>query len=191
MKKLIFPLFLVLAGCGSNAPNQTITTHQSLTPLQEENTAVESTSVTPETITTFETTQDYVDYMYESIKSLEDTLSLLNINLSQIIEKEDGDDALQAIRQGLTIQTQSEKEIIKNTTPISEELENLHHYVVQSYLFNLEDKINQLEIAQSTTEDERKLLIQNNNENQRLGAHYLGLAWEELNRLSITTYSRK
>jgi len=191
MKKLIFLLILVISGCGSSSPNQTITNHQALDNFQSESFSSESTSSTQTNSTTFETTQEYVDFMYENVRSLEDTLSLLNINLSQIIESEGEDDSLYVIRQGLVTQTQTEKEMIKNATPISEELEDLHTYVIQSYFYNLEDKINQYEISQTITDEERQALIESNVENQRLGSHYLGLAWQELNRLSETTYSRK
>jgi len=195
MKKLIFALFIMLTGCKAS-PIQSITSHQPLQATVETNNTSSSTTTPLDTdsqisTTTFANQQEFVDHMYERVQSLEDTLALLNTNLGQIINSDDSDVTLQEIRQTLIEQTRLETEALRNLTPVNDEVTDLHHYVIESYFFNLEDKVAQYEISQAETLEERQSLITANQEIEQLAIHYLNLAWQELNRLSETTYYRK
>ena len=109
MKNVCLILGLVimsLSGCANNTSPKTISTPQSLqslsittntgtntntvsNPSTEENNSQpndsnQETETSNSTEKTFATQQDFVDYMYEKVKALEDTVSLLDSNLTQV-----------------------------------------------------------------------------------------------------------
>ena len=194
MKKLIFPFILLLAGCGTSSPtNQTVTTHQSLQAIETANVDTSSLTASNNEVTsqiTFETQQEFVDFMYERVRSLEDTLSLLNTNLTQVISE--SDESLHSeIRQNLLAQAQQEKALLSTLSLPNDEVKDLHNYVVLSYNYNIDDKAAQYDIVRANSLEERQELLEANSENERLGSLYLGLAWHELSRLSETQLNRK
>lgn len=199
MKKLIlFLMIIVLAGCQVPASEQTISTHQ---PLQTLDIARSSTDggdsgvmrlITDEGARMMIATQEeFVYYMYESISSLEKTLSLLDTNLKQIFSIfETGDYSAElAVRQKLLDEVADHKESLTFMLPFNDVVRNLHHYVIQAYTYNLAAKAAEYNIYAAVTLTERQTLLDNNAETQHLAAHYLGLAWSELSSLSTMPIS--
>ena len=141
MKNVCLILGLVimsLSGCSNNTSPKTISTPQSLqslsittntgtntntvsNPSTEENNSQpndsnQQTETTNSTEKTFATQQDFVDYMYEKVKALEDTISLLDSNLTQVysVAGTEAETAQLSIRHNLLKQTTNEMNAIES-----------------------------------------------------------------------------
>mgnify|MGYP006920109142 CR=1 FL=1 len=195
MKNVCLILGLVimsLSGCSNNTSPKTISTPQSLqslsittntgtntntvsNPSTEENNSQpndsnQQTETTNSTEKTFATQQDFVDYMYEKVKALEDTISLLDSNLTQVysVAGTEAETAQLSIRHNL-----------------------LKDYVVKAYHYNVEYKKAEYEVFKAETLQDRQVLLDANAENEKLAQQYISLAWSEIDRLSETAYDRK
>lgn len=209
---LILGLVIIsLSGCANNTSSKTISTPQSLQSLSittttetgastttnptTENTDSENTeNETPDsTEKTFTTQQDFVDYMYEKVTALEDTISLLDSNLTQVYSSTgtDAEAAQLSIRDNLLKQTSNEMNLIEALTRPTEEVATLQDYVVKAYHYNIEYKTAEYEIFKAETLEARQILLDENAENERQAQNYINLAWSEIDRLSSTTYDRK
>lgn len=195
---------LSLTGCANQTASKTISTPQSLqtlsissdTPLSTgTNIETEQETITEENVAnqTFATQQEFVEYMYEKVIALEDTLSLLDSNLTQVTSVAGTDDEAGqlSIRNNLLQQTSNEMEKIETLTLPTEEVTTLHDYVVNAYNYNILYKTAESQIVKAQTLEDRQLLLDANAENERLAQNYLALAWSEIDRLSTTTYYRK
>jgi len=199
---------LCLTGCANQTESKTISTPQSLQTLSissntETNTSLstgtnieteqETTKQDSATRQTFATQQEFVEYMYEKVTALEDTLSLLDSNLTQVTSVAGTDDEAGqlSIRNNLLQQTSDEMEKIEALTRPNEEVTNLHDYVVKAYNYNIQYKTAESQIVKAETLEDRQLLLDANAETEQLAQNYLTLAWEEIDRLSTTTYYRK
>ena len=199
---------LCLTGCANQTESKTISTPQSLQTLSissntETNTSLSTgTNIETEQETTtqdsaisqtFATQQEFVEYMYEKVTALEDTLSLLDSNLTQVTSVAGTDDEAGqlSIRNSLLQQTSDEMEKIEALTRPNEEVTNLHDYVVKAYNYNILYKTAESQIVKAETLEDRQLLLDANAETEQLAQNYLTLAWEEIDRLSTTTYYRK
>ncbi len=207
---LILGLVIIsLSGCANNTSSKTISTPQSLqslsittttgndsstnTNLITENTNSEKTETPDSTEKTFTTQQDFVDYMYEKVTALEDTISLLDSNLTQVYSSTgtDAEAAQLSIRDNLLKQTSNEMNLIEALTRPTEEVATLQDYVVKAYHYNIEYKTAEYEIFKAETLEARQILLDENAENERQAQNYINLAWSEIDRLSSTTYDRK
>lgn len=209
---LILGLVVIsLSGCANNTGSKTISTPQSLQSLSittttetdantstnptTENTNSEKTDTeTPDsTKKTFTTQQDFVNYMYEKVTALEDTISLLDSNLTQVYSSTgtDAEVAQLSIRDNLLKQTSNEMNSIEELTRPTEEVATLQDYVVKAYHYNIEYKTAEYEIFKAETLEARQVLLDENAENERQAQNYINLAWSEIDRLSSTTYDRK
>lgn len=200
---------LCLTGCANQTESKTISTPQSLQSLSissntETGTSLSSTGTNIETeqettiqdsatSQTFSTQQEFVEYMYQKVTALEDTLSLLDSNLTQVTSVAGTDDEAGqlSIRNNLLQQTSDEMEKIEALILPNDEVTNLHDYVVKAYDYNILYKTAESQIVKAENLEDRQLLLDANAENERLGQNYLTLAWEEIDRLSTTTYYRK
>ena len=199
---------LCLTGCANQTESKTISTPQSLQSLSissntETNTSLstgtnieteqETTTQDSATSQTFATQQEFVEYMYQKVTALEDTLSLLDSNLTQVTSVAGTDDEAGqlSIRNNLLQQTSDEMEKIEALILPNDEVTNLHDYVVKAYDYNILYKTAESQIVKAENLEDRQLLLDANAENERLGQNYLTLAWEEIDRLSTTTYYRK
>lgn len=174
----------------TNSQTSNETQIPSTTSTTEENNEADSTKSTPKT---FETQQDFVDYMYTKVTALEDTVALLDSNLSQIFSVIGTDDesSYQGIRESLFKQMTNESTLIENLLLPNTEVENLQQYVIDAYKYTVEAKQAEYTIYQAETLEERQKLLDANAENERLSALYIQKAWDELDRLSAQTIYRK
>lgn len=208
MKKCYLPLAiltLLLSACSANGQTlskvstpQTVenftSTNLLTTDTPSNNTTTTDSSETKnEVILTFATQQDFVDYMHKKIVALEDTMSLLDSNLSQLFAVSSTEDSsgYQSIRQSLFDKATDEMELMGTLTLPNTEVQNLHDYVQKAYQYTITAKEAEYEIYNSETLDMRQQLLAANSENERLSAHYIQLSWDEIDRLSNTTIYRK
>ena len=142
---------------------------------------------------TFATQQDFVDYMYKKIVALEDTIALLDSNLSQLFAVSTSEDTsgYQSIRQNLFDQATNEMDNMATLTLPNTEVKTLHDYVQKAYQYTIKSKQAEYDIFNSESLDARQQLLEANSENERLSAHYIQLSWDEIDRLSTTTIYRK
>ena len=207
-----FALF-TLSGCSGNQESTTISTPQSLqslsiatTTTQSDKTTDSSTKVDSSSTLesnesdelqtskkTFSTQQEFVDYMYEKVSALEDTLSLLDSNLTQVfsVVGTDAETAQLSIRENLLNQTTNEMKTIEELSRPNEDVSTLQEYVVKAYDYNIQYKSAEYEIFKAATLEDRQTLLDTNAEIERLAQNYLTLAWSEIDRLSETSYDRK
>lgn len=207
-----FALF-TLSGCSGNQESTTISTPQSLqslsiatTTTQSDETTDSSTKVDSSSTLessesgelqtskkTFSTQQEFVDYMYEKVSALEDTLSLLDSNLTQVfsVVGTDAETAQLSIRENLLNQTTNEMKTIEQLSRPNEDVSTLQEYVVKAYDYNIQYKSAEYEIFKAATLEDRQTLLDTNAEIERLAQNYLTLAWSEIDRLSETSYDRK
>lgn len=206
---------IALSGCAGNNESTTISTPQSLQSLSITKTTGNSSSTvtnsstegetsdasdssaesnsTQTTEKTFATQQEFVDYMYEKVTALEDTISLLDSNLTQVysVVGTDAEAAQLSIRENLLNQTTNEMNTIEALPRPTEEVATLQEYVVNAYDYNIQYKTAEYEIFQAETLEERQTLLDSNAEVERQAQNYLTLAWSEIDRLSETSYDRK
>ena len=206
---------IALSGCASNNESTTISTPQSLQSLSITKTTGNSSSTvtnsstegetsdasdssaesnsTQTTEKTFATQQEFVDYMYEKVTALEDTISLLDSNLTQVysVVGTDAEAAQLSIRENLLNQTTNEMNTIEALLRPTEEVATLQEYVVKAYDYNIQYKTAEYEIFQAETLEDRQTLLDSNAEVERQAQNYLTLAWSEIDRLSETSYDRK
>ncbi len=206
---------IALSGCAGNNESTTISTPQSLQSLSITKTTGNSSSTvtnsstegetsdasdssaesnsTQTTEKTFATQQEFVDYMYEKVTALEDTISLLDSNLTQVysVVGTDTEAAQLSIRENLLNQTTNEMNTIEALPRPTEEVATLQEYVVNAYDYNIQYKTAEYEIFQAETLEERQTLLDSNAEVERQAQNYLTLAWSEIDRLSETSYDRK
>lgn len=206
---------IALSGCAGNNESTTISTPQSLQSLSITKTTGNSSStvtnsstegetpaasdssaesdLTQTTEKTFATQQEFVDYMYEKVTALEDTISLLDSNLTQVysVVGTDAEAAQLSIRENLLNQTTNEMNTIEALPRPTEEVATLQEYVVKAYDYNIQYKTAEYEIFQAETLEERQTLLDSNAEVERQAQNYLTLAWSEIDRLSETSYDRK
>ena len=207
-----FALF-TLSGCSGNQESTTISTPQSLqslsiatTTTQSDETTDSSTKVDSSSTLessesdelqtskkTFSTQQEFVDYMYEKVSALEDTLSLLDSNLTQVfsVVGTEAETAQLSIRENLLNQTTNEMKTIEELSRPNEDVSTLQEYVVKAYDYNIQYKSAEYEIFKAATLEDRQTLLDTNAEIERLAQNYLTLAWSEIDRLSETSYDRK
>ena len=174
--------------------SNTLTTSD--TPTKETTTTTETPEVsTPqeEVALTFATQQDFVDYMYKKIVALEDTIALLDSNLSQLFAVSTSEDTsgYQSIRQNLFDQATNEMDNMATLTLPNTEVKTLHDYVQKAYQYTIKSKQAEYDIFNSESLDARQQLLEANSENERLSANYIQLSWDEIDRLSTTTIYRK
>lgn len=206
---------IALSGCAGNNESTTISTPQSLQSLSITKTTGNSSSTVTNSSTegetsdasdssaesdstqsskkTFATQQEFVDYMYEKVTALEDTISLLDSNLTQVysVVGTDAEAAQLSIRENLLNQTTNEMNTIEALLRPTEEVATLQEYVVKAYDYNIQYKTAEYEIFQAETLEERQTLLDSNAEVERQAQNYLTLAWSEIDRLSETSYDRK
>ena len=206
---------IALSGCAGNNESTTISTPQSLQSLSITKTTGNSSSTVTNPSTegetsdasdssaesdstqsskkTFATQQEFVDYMYEKVTALEDTISLLDSNLTQVysVVGTDAEAAQLSIRENLLNQTTNEMNTIEALLRPTEEVATLQEYVVKAYDYNIQYKTAEYEIFQAETLEERQTLLDSNAEVERQAQNYLTLAWSEIDRLSETSYDRK
>lgn len=206
---------IALSGCAGNNESTTISTPQSLQSLSITKTTGNSSSTVTNSSTegetpdasdssaesdstqsskkTFATQQEFVDYMYEKVTALEDTISLLDSNLTQVysVVGTDAEAAQLSIRENLLNQTTNEMNTIEALPRPTEEVATLQEYVVKAYDYNIQYKTAEYEIFQAETLEERQTLLDSNAEVERQAQNYLTLAWSEIDRLSETSYDRK
>lgn len=206
---------IALSGCAGNNESTTISTPQSLQSLSITKTTGNSSSTVTNPSTegetsdasdssaesdstqsskkTFATQQEFVDYMYEKVTALEDTISLLDSNLTQVysVVGTDAEAAQLSIRENLLNQTTNEMNTIEALPRPTEEVATLQEYVVKAYDYNIQYKTAEYEIFQAETLEERQTLLDSNAEVERQAQNYLTLAWSEIDRLSETSYDRK
>lgn len=206
---------IALSGCAGNNESTTISTPQSLQSLSITKTTGNSSSTVTNPSTegetsdasdssaesdstqsskkTFATQQEFVDYMYEKVTALEDTISLLDSNLTQVysVVGTDTEAAQLSIRENLLNQTTNEMNTIEALPRPTEEVATLQEYVVNAYDYNIQYKTAEYEIFQAETLEERQTLLDSNAEVERQAQNYLTLAWSEIDRLSETSYDRK
>ena len=202
-----------MSGCSGNQESTTISTPQSLqslsiatTTTQSDETTDSSTKVDSSSTLessesgelqtskkTFSTQQEFVDYMYEKVSALEDTLSLLDSNLTQVfsVVGTDAETAQLSIRENLLNQTTNEMKTIEQLSRPNEDVSTLQEYVVKAYDYNIQYKSAEYEIFKAATLEDRQTLLDTNAEIERLAQNYLTLAWSEIDRLSETSYDRK
>ena len=204
-----FALF-TLSGCSGNQESTTISTPQSLQSLSIATTTTQSDETTDSSTKvdslgstesgelqtskkTFSTQQEFVDYMYEKVSALEDTLSLLDSNLTQVfsVVGTDAETAQLSIRENLLNQTTNEMKTIEQLSRPNEDVSTLQEYVVKAYDYNIQYKSAEYEIFKAATLEDRQTLLDTNAEIERLAQNYLTLAWSEIDRLSETSYDRK
>lgn len=216
MKSVYLILGLVtisLSGCATQTTPKTISTPQSLqslsiatntttatetntstitNPTTEENESQQNES-TQETEKIFTTQQDFVDYMYEKVQALEETVSLLDSNLTQVysVAGTESETAQLSIRDNLLAQTTNEMNTIESLQRPTENVATLQDYVVKAYYYNIQYKTEEYQVFKAETLEERQVLLDANAENERLAQQYISLAWSEIDRLSETTYYRK
>lgn len=206
---------IALSGCAGNNESTTISTPQSLQSLSITKTTGNSSSTVTNSSTegetsdasdssaesnstqsskkTFATQQEFVDYMYEKVTALEDTISLLDSNLTQVysVVGTDAEAAQLSIRENLLNQTTNEMNTIEALLRPTEEVATLQDYVVKAYDYNIQYKTAEYEIFQAETLEDRQTLLDSNAEVERQAQNYLTLAWSEIDRLSETSYDRK
>lgn len=206
---------IALSGCAGNNESTTISTPQSLQSLSITKTTGNSSSTVTNPSTegetpdasdssaesdstqsskkTFATQQEFVEYMYEKVTALEDTISLLDSNLTQVysVVGTDAEAAQLSIRENLLNQTTNEMNTIEALPRPTEEVATLQEYVVKAYDYNIQYKTAEYEIFQAETLEERQTLLDSNTEVERQAQNYLTLAWSEIDRLSETSYDRK
>ncbi len=213
---LIAGLAVTLAGCANNnetaksistpqtlqnlsvAPNTTAPATSDQTSASTEQTTNDSSNASDTqtesgTEKTFSTQQEFVDCMYEKVKALEDTISLLDSNLTQVysVTGTDEEAAQLSIRKNLIKQTTSEMEAIEKLSTPTEEVDKLHDYVVKAYEYNIDYKSEEYEVFKAESLEDRQVLLDANAEKEHLAKQYITLAWAEIDRLSETTYDRK
>ncbi|MCI9350682.1 MAG: hypothetical protein HFE54_01940 [Turicibacter sp.] len=213
---LIAGLAVTLAGCANNnetaksistpqtlqnlsvAPNTTAPATSDQTSASTEQTTNDSSNASDTqtesgTEKTFSTQQEFVDCMYEKVKALEDTISLLDSNLTQVysVTGTDEEAAQLSIRKNLIKQTTSEMEAIEKLLTPTEEVDKLHDYVVKAYEYNIDYKSEEYEVFKAESLEDRQVLLDANAEKEHLAKQYITLAWAEIDRLSETTYDRK
>lgn len=218
MKNMCLILGLViisLSGCSNTTNPKTISTPQSLQSLSittntgtntdtvsnssteesdsQPNDSTQETEESDQTEKTFATQQDFVDYMYEKVQALEDTVSLLDSNLTQVysVSGTEAETAQLSIRDNLLKQTTNEMNAIEALKRPNEEVATLQDYVVKAYHYNIEYKTAEYQVFQAETLEERQVLLDANAENEKLAQQYISLAWSEIDRLSETSYDRK
>ena len=174
---------IALSGCAGNNESTTISTPQSLQSLSITKTTGNSSSTvtnsstegetsdasdssaesnsTQTTEKTFATQQEFVDYMYEKVTALEDTISLLDSNLTQVysVVGTDAEAAQLSIRENLLNQTTNEMNTIEALLRPTEEVATLQEYVVKAYDYNIQYKTAEYEIFQAETLEERQTLL--------------------------------
>lgn len=145
------------------------------------------------TLKTFNTQQEFVDYMHTKVTALEDTIALVDSNLSQIFSVlgTDEEAAYLGIRETLFQQMNNEATSIEALTLPTNEVENLQQYVTLAYTYTVDAKKAEYEIYKAETLEKRQELLDANEETERLSSHYLQLAWDEISRLSTETIYRK
>ena len=213
---LIAGLAVTLAGCANNnetaksistpqtlqnlsvAPNTTAPATSDQTSASTEQTTNDSSNASDTqtesgTEKTFSTQQEFVDCMYEKVKALEDTISLLDSNLTQVysVTGTDEEAAQLSIRKNLIKQTTSEMEAIEKLSTPTEEVDKLHDYVVKAYEYNIDYNSEEYEVFKAESLEDRQVLLDANAEKEHLAKQYITLAWAEIDRLSETTYDRK
>ena len=202
-------LTLLVSACSQDSTLSKVSTPQTVenfitsntltttdTPTKETTTTTETPEVsTPqeEVALTFATQQDFVDYMYKKIVALEDTIALLDSNLSQLFAVSTSEDTsgYQSIRQNLFDQATNEMDNMATLTLPNTEVKTLHDYVQKAYQYTIKSKQAEYDIFNSESLDARQQLLEANSENERLSAHYIQLSWDEIDRLSTTTIYRK
>ena len=202
-------LTLLLSACSQDSTLSKVSTPQTVenfitsntltttdTPTKETTTTTETPEVsTPqeEVALTFATQQDFVDYMYKKIVVLEDTIALLDSNLSQLFAVSTSEDTsgYQSIRQNLFDQATNEMDNMATLTLPNTEVKTLHDYVQKAYQYTIKSKQAEYDIFNSESLDARQQLLEANSENERLSAQYIQLSWDEIDRLSTTTIYRK
>lgn len=165
------------------------------TPTKDTTTSSQETQEEKEetTIKTFATQQDFVDYMYQKVVALEDTVALLDSNLSQLFAVSNTEETTgyKTIRENLFAQAANELNTMGLLTLPNSEVETLHSYVQKAYQYTIKAKQAEYEIYNSETLDARQQLLEANSENERLSTQYIQLSWDEIDRLSTTTIYRK
>ena len=180
---LIAGLAVTLAGCANNNETaKSISTPQTLQNLSvAPNTTAPATSdqTSASTEKTFSTQQEFVDCMYEKVKALEDTISLLDSNLTQVysVTGTDEEAAQLSIRKNLIKQTTSEMEAIEKLSTPTEEVDKLHDYVVKAYEYNIDYKSEEYEVFKAESLEDRQVLLDANAEKEQLAKQYITLAW--------------
>lgn len=205
---------VTLAGCANNTDtSKSISTPQTLQNLavtpnttapattdevttQTTDQQIPTDSLTEEetsTEKTFATQQEFVDCMYEKVKALEDTISLLDSNLTQVysVAGTEEEAAQLTLRQNLIKQTSGEMEAIEKLSTPTEEVDKLHDYVIKAYEYNIDYKSEEYEVFKAESLEDRQVLLDANAEKEQLAKQYITLAWSEIDRLSETTYDRK
>ena len=212
MKKyyILLPLLsIMLSACSQNETAvKTLSTPQTVenfsktpipTPSSDDSAVSTTTSSTDETVDdvervkTFKTQQEFVDYMHTKVKALEDTIALVDSNLSQIFSVlgTDEEAAYLGIRETLFQQMSNEAKEIETLTLPTNELKELQQYVTLAYNYTVEAKKAEYNIYKAETLEKRQELLDANEEPDRLSHHYLQLAWDEISRLSNETIYRK
>lgn len=209
MKKyyIILPILsIMLSACSQNETAvKTISTPQTVenfsktptqTPSSDDSSVSTTTSPTDETVDEVEsvkTQQEFVDYMHTKVTALEDTIALVDSNLSQIFSVlgTDEEAAYLGIRETLFQQMSNEATEIKALTLPTSEVENLQQYVTLAYSYTVDAKKAEYNIYKAETLEKRQELLDANEEPERLSNHYLQLAWDEISRLSNETIYRK
>ena len=80
--------------------------------------------------------------MYEKVSALEDTLSLLDSNLTQVfsVVGTEAETAQLSIRENLLNQTTNEMKTIEELSRPNEDVSTLQEYVVKAYDYNIQYK---------------------------------------------------
>lgn len=205
-------LTLLLSACSQDQTLSKVSTPQTVenfitsnnlattdTPTKDTTTTTETPEVSKpqeeeeEVAVTFATQQDFVDYMYKKIVALEDTVALLDSNLSQLFAVSTSEDTsgYQSIRQNLFNQATNEMAMMATLSLPNTEVKTLHDYVQKAYQYTIKSKQAEYDIFNSESLDARQQLLEANSENERLSAQYIQLSWDEIDRLSTTTIYRK
>lgn len=202
-------LTLLLSACSQDSTLSKVSTPQTVENFITSNTLTTTDTPTKETTTTTETPNFQLlkkkwlksspistrlcVYMYKKIVALEDTIALLDSNLSQLFAVSTSEDTsgYQSIRQNLFDQATNEMDNMATLTLPNTEVKTLHDYVQKAYQYTIKSKQAEYDIFNSESLDARQQLLEANSENERLSAHYIQLSWDEIDRLSTTTIYRK
>ncbi|MDE5977828.1 MAG: hypothetical protein K2G70_05130 [Turicibacter sp.] len=215
---LLFGLTVIsLVGCSNDTSAKNISTPQSLQNLSINTTTTtdlmtnletedsedlstpltqsegEATELTTSNEKVFATQQEFIDYMYEKVQALKETISLLDSNLTQVYAATgtEAEVANLSIRENLLKQTTNEMNSIESLSLPTEEVATLQDYVAKAYYYSIEYKAQEYEIFSAETLEERQILLDTNAENESLSQQYISLALAEIDRLSEITYYSK